>query len=312
MHYVHPKAFHIGTSMARYNGLLDFLTEIGAVEAGFHPMMANYGDTDMPRSLPSDGELLIEVAGRSCYMSFGVSPELNRNVSRVREGTAPYIDNILRQRHGSVLEHAVDTFALTGLSRVCTHELVRHRHGSYSQLSGRYVRVDRLAMTEFRQEFGTDMVREALSALPVEQRRQLKTELGVDTGDLKQDDEVYASILNARIGQILLQIESGVIELSRLLGLDHQTSMPLKKRLTSALRRLMPNGQATVIVVTANQRAWRHMIQMRTSRHAEREIRQVFALVFEQLAAWHPAVYQDAEYDTIDGIKEVTFHYGAA
>src|SRR5437660_9947300 len=77
------------------------------------------------------GEYLTEVAGRVCYMSF----------ARPRPGgNKVYLDHILEVGHGSVLEHAVWNFIFAGISRSCSHELVRHRAGwAYSQLSQRYV-----------------------------------------------------------------------------------------------------------------------------------------------------------------------------
>ena len=76
-------------------------------------------------------EKLIEVAGRTCYLSF----------ARPRPGgNAIYIKHLLEVGHGSVLEHAVWNFIFTGCSRTLTHELIRHRAGmGYSQLSQRYV-----------------------------------------------------------------------------------------------------------------------------------------------------------------------------
>jgi thymidylate synthase (FAD) len=79
----------------------------------------------------TDGERLAEFAGRLCYMS-------QRNpASRT---TRDYLENIKRQGHGSVLEHANYSILVEGVSRSLTHELVRHRAGmAYSQLSQRYV-----------------------------------------------------------------------------------------------------------------------------------------------------------------------------
>ncbi len=76
-------------------------------------------------------EVLSEVAGRVCYMSF----------SKPRPGgNNAYLDNIKDSKHGSVLEHTAWNFIITGVSRSFTHELVRHRAGfGYSQLSQRYV-----------------------------------------------------------------------------------------------------------------------------------------------------------------------------
>jgi len=75
-------------------------------------------------------EMLCEMAGRLCYMSFGKGRKTNQE----------YLGNIIEVQHGSVLEHAAWSFVFTGISRSFTHELVRHRAGfGYSQLSQRYV-----------------------------------------------------------------------------------------------------------------------------------------------------------------------------
>ena len=75
------------------------------------------------------GEALAEMAGRVCYMSYGKGRKTNRE----------FLGHIVDVGHGSVLEHAVWSFVVTGVSRSFTHELIRHRHFSYSQLSQRYV-----------------------------------------------------------------------------------------------------------------------------------------------------------------------------
>ena len=88
----------------------------------------------------SDAEALIEFAGRLCYRSW--EPGLNPNVRKFRTDRREYFENLLASGHGSVLEHANFTFVFHRVSRVFTHELVRHRAGSaFSQESLRYVRL---------------------------------------------------------------------------------------------------------------------------------------------------------------------------
>ncbi|WP_032380981.1 FAD-dependent thymidylate synthase [Rhodococcoides fascians] len=100
----------------------------GHREAIFMPDWSNAVSEDGPY----DGQALAEFAGRACYQSFEKSNAKTR-------ANADYLLNILKQKHGSVLEHASVSFYLQGVSRSLTHELVRHRHFSYSQLSQRYV-----------------------------------------------------------------------------------------------------------------------------------------------------------------------------
>src|SRR5690606_10498701 len=82
-----------------------------------------------------DAEDLIEFAGRSCFQSF------NKPNPATRANT-DYIANIIAQGHHSVLEHASATFYIEGVSRALTHELIRHRHLSFSELSQRFVNVE--------------------------------------------------------------------------------------------------------------------------------------------------------------------------
>ncbi|ANA86417.1 thymidylate synthase [Gordonia phage OneUp] len=80
----------------------------------------------------SMAQFLAEFGGRVCYQSWDKpNPKTATNQG--------YIENIQEQRHFSVLEHSSASFYIEGVSRSLTHELVRHRHFSYSQLSQRYV-----------------------------------------------------------------------------------------------------------------------------------------------------------------------------
>ena len=124
MDLVKPKVFLIGESRVVEDGLQGFLAHIGV--------------PDWTTDAPSDPERLCEVYGRLCYRSF--EPGLNPNVTRVRQGNDPYLSNVLKVGHGSVIEHAVVNFIFADVSRVFTHELVRHRAGTaISQESLRFV-----------------------------------------------------------------------------------------------------------------------------------------------------------------------------
>jgi len=86
---------------------------------------------------PFSAEHILEFAGRNCYQSWNrPNPKTARTVD--------YIRNIISQQHFSVLEHASFTVYIDGISRSCSHQLVRHRHFSFSQLSHRYVRPDKI------------------------------------------------------------------------------------------------------------------------------------------------------------------------
>ncbi|MGI8707108.1 MAG: FAD-dependent thymidylate synthase [Actinomycetota bacterium] len=189
----------------------------------------------------NDGQLLVEAAGRACYRSW--TEGLNPNVTKVRRDQKDYFLNILRSGHGSVLEHANYSFIIWDVSRVFTHELVRHRAGSaFSQESLRFVRIKDLP---FR-------IPESLEPL------------------------------RTNIVSILETLEEFQISAAEHFGLDEGgVNFHTKKEITSALRRLAPEGMSTMIIWTANIRTLRHVIQARTDRGAEEELRIVFNKIGE-------------------------------
>lgn len=261
---VEPKVFIIAETQLSTPGLGEFLESIGAGEWGVQA-----------REPASDAELLTEIAGKSCYLSFSL--DLNKNLTRVGTRTNhEYIqEQIIRTRHGSVLEHSSVTFALVDVSRVLTHELVRHRAGTaFSQVSGRYVRSDSIGYF-----------------VPKVLREQVPFAEGV-------------------FYEAFSKMEALVKVLEKHFDIDNMKDMKMKKVLTSAFRRIIGNGQANHIIFTANHRALRHIIEMRTSRGAEEEIRIVFAEVFALVAKRYPAIYHDGIVGLYDGIAEVTFPGG--
>ncbi len=82
--------------------------------------------------LRGDGtpEELLEHAGRVCYRS------------EARGEPGAFLKARIREGHESIIEHASATFEISGISRACSHQLVRHRLASYSQESQRYVEMD--------------------------------------------------------------------------------------------------------------------------------------------------------------------------
>lgn len=206
---------------------------------------------------PNAAQLLIEFSGRVCYRSW--EPGLNPNVTKVRQDQTEYFGNLLRSLHGSVLEHASYSFAFRNVSRVFTHELVRHRAGSaFSQESLRFVRL---------------------------------TDLGFRVPDALEP-------IRDQVVSLVEQLEEFQVSAAEELGLDEEgIPFSVKKEVTSALRRLAPLGLSTDIVWTANVRTLRHVIEMRTAPGAEEELRSVFGQVGEIMSAEAPGLFQDFRRD---------------
>lgn len=81
-----------------------------------------------------DPEKVIERGARTCYKS----------KEKDAEATEKFIKGIVKAGHESVIEHASATFKINGISRALTHQLVRHRHFSFSQQSQRYCSFDKI------------------------------------------------------------------------------------------------------------------------------------------------------------------------
>jgi thymidylate synthase (FAD) len=199
-----------------------------------------------------------------------LTTEKNKNISRVRS----IHDNVLgtiASGHGSVFEHCNLNFMIHNCSRVFTHELVRHRVGTaFSQTSGRYVRADKI-----------DMVYDPIL-------------------DPAQDEII----------ETLKIIEEQYKKIETKMDIDGVKDFSVKKKITSAMRRILPNGQANEIGFSVNLRSLRHTIVMRTSRHAEYEIRVIFNQIFNLVKDKYPAIFTDSVIEEVDGINEITFENG--
>ena len=258
MRSVEPEVFLVAQPAIDYDQLAAYLREVGGEQ-----WLERLDRGDLPDGKKaSDAENLAEFAGKMCYRSW--EPGLNPNVRRVHNDHEVYLQNILKQQHGSVLEHASFTFVLHNVSRVMTHELVRHRPGTaVSQESLRFVRLDEIPF------WFPDWARE--------------------------DPE-----LMKRATALLGQMEEFQLWMAEHFGLDDDgVPMPEKKHKTSFMRRFAPDGVATGIVWTANIRTLRHTIEARTDPGAEEEIRLVFGKIAEIMRAEAPALF--ADYEVRDG-----------
>ena len=219
----------------------------------------------VPWSTDADGgQALTEFAGRACYQSWSKpNPKTATNAS--------YLRHIIDVGHFSVLEHASVSFYITGLSRSCTHELIRHRHFSYSQLSQRFV-----------------PERDSEVVLPpgLEADPELQ-ELFLTAADASR--HAYTTLLT--------KLEAKFA--------DEPNAVLRRKQARQAARAVLPNATETRIVVTGNYRAWRHFIAMRASEHADVEIRRLAIACLRELADLAPAVFADFEVTTLADGSEV-------
>lgn len=190
----------------------------------------------------------------------------NANVTRIRD-----IPDNLRacfdMGHGSVFEHCQLNFVVRNCSRVFETELVRHRVGTaFSIESGRYCRSDKI-------------------------------------------DTVFDPILEGVrhiVEEAIELIEEKYRFMVDVLKLDEMQDFARKKKITSALRRILPEGKAKQVGFSCNLRSLRHIVQVRTSRHAEWEIRLVFGQIYRLVKEKYPLLFHGAKEETVDGLLEVS------
>jgi thymidylate synthase (FAD) len=253
MHRVQPEVYLVGESAIDENEIERYLQDAYG-EVGEDWYQKNVADQP---SETSASELLTELMGRLCYRSFGVG-EHNKNITKIREGNKEYIENILKSKHGSVCEHGTTHWIIKDVSRVFTHELVRHRIGmSPSQESLRYVRMD---------DFGL--------WLPEDQA--LTPEIEAACEEQFRADERFCAWLAGKLGLD-----------------DPGRNFEYKKKWTSFIRRFAPQGMATTIGITINFRSLRHVLAMRTAESAEVEIRYVFDKIAWIATERWPGLLQD-------------------
>lgn len=243
-----PEVFLIQRPSLDYSEIRRYLQKVGGLEWYDAKITPEFSTRSV-----SLGQLLVEFAAKFCYRSW--APGLNPNTTKVTDDSQKYLTGILSSGHGSVLEHANYTFIFHNVSRVFTHELVRHRAGvAISQESLRYVR---------------------LTDIPFRIPPVLEP-------------------MRAHILDLLNHLEYFQSEAAEVLDVDN-VPFSVKKQITSAMRRLAPIGLSTGMVWTANVRALRHCITMRTDFAAEEEIRIVFDEVYKVMHEECPWLFDDFE-----------------
>jgi len=269
--------------------------------------LSDIGVKDIIEQTASDGEHLIGLAAKRCYMSFEVG--LNPNITKIRRDWYVYLTNILASGHGSVLEHAAYTFAIEGVSRVFTGEMNRHRAGvSISEGSLRYIKLNDL-------------------------RYWLPTSIATpEKGDehaAKHTERVFHEVFDFIEERIrYLNVIWGIEETKpcpectkwppgspgyedmcdKCLGMKVVPVVPFhkKKKITSMLRRLIPMGVATGGIWTLNLRALRHIVALRTHPSAEEEIAMVVAKIGRYMTRECPILFDDFTEDK--GVFKPLYH----
>lgn len=218
-------------------------------------------------------ESIVASAAKLCY-----SPS---TIEGIRDGlteekTAAFVDMLAEIGHESPIEHASFTFGIEGISRACSHQLVRHRIASYSQKSQRYVNEDSFEY----------IIPPEVAAIPEAKEEFIRQMEAIDSGY-----KHLADILTAKHTETFLAD-----------GLDEKTAFSkAKKKAIEDARFLLPNACETKIVVTMNARSLMNFFRHRCCNRAQWEIKQVADLMLAECRKVAPHLFKNAGPSCLSG-----------
>lgn len=230
-----PEIEMVGKPIIEIDGMMRFLD----AHEYIWPQLTDKFDSCMSLG-DDDGEWLVECAGRNCYQSWAKQGEEPKGRTHDE-----HIKNLIEASHGACIEHANFNFVIWNISRSLSHELVRHRIASFSQLSQRYVDssdVSFVVPPAIQELAKSDPDTYKAWVEHCERSRQLYEELTTKLSDMYKD------------------IESG---------------LERRKKARQAARSVLPNATETKIFMTMNARAVRHFMELRGSKFADVEIRKL-------------------------------------
>lgn len=231
-------------------------------------------------SVPDDGDdvtRLCAFAAKGCYDSYGKDGRPCRDNQRA----------ILDHQHYSVIEHAHIGVFIEGISRACSMELNRHRTFNISQRSTRYTDEGDAAIVfgPYYSGLYNSMLGDNGSMTPTK-RRLITTALTTAESSLRS----YAQ-------QVKLLTELNPNDLD---------GPELRKWARGIARDSLPHSLETRGTWTNNLRGWRHVVKMRSNRHALPEIRRLAYYIHTALSDVTPLYFCDLEVETVDGLPEYT------
>lgn len=211
-------------------------------------------------------EKLIAEAAKLCYSAVGVD-EIEQNLNS--EEIERFVNMLMSFGHESPIEHVSFTFAIEGVSRSLTHQLVRHRIASYSQQSQRYVKLSQF---------------DYIIPPEIEQNQRAKSIFIKCMEDSQRAYDELVEILNAK------HIEGGLSEVSA------------EKKAIEDARYVFPNACETKIMVTMNARSLMNFFRHRCCNRAQFEIRELADLMLERVKAVSPIIFKHSGPGCLKGV----------
>lgn len=219
-------------------------------------------------------EEVVASAAKLCYSKVGVD-EIQENLTE--DGIEKFVSMLSAIGHHSPLEHCTFTFAVEGISRACSHQLVRHRIASYSQQSQRYVKLDKfdyiIPTAIENNEFAKDIFLNAM----------------------EQDQKAYNGIVEELMNEYIAS--SGYT----LASIPKSEYNRLEKLAIEDARYVFPNACETKIVFTMNVRTLMNFFTHRCCDRAQWEIRDLANEMLIQVKEIAPTLFKKAGASCVRG-----------
>ena len=243
---------------------------------------------------------VVAQAGKLCYSAVGVD-EITQKLTE--EEIARYVNMLANIGHESPLEHVSFTFAIEGISRACTHQIVRHRIASYSQQSQRYVKLEQFEyIIPPAIESNPEAKRIFIEAMERDQKAY------DELVDLLLEDiliDKHAADYGSCIREILKENPDAVPDRSKVLDLYAEKFLKeygkAEKQAIEDARYVFPNACETKIVVTMNARSLLHFFNVRCCNRAQWEIREMATEMLKECKKIAPALFKKAGPDCVYG-----------
>jgi thymidylate synthase (FAD) len=232
-------------------------------------------------------EKVVAAAAKLCYSSSDVD-EIMDNLNE--ENTNKFLNMIMSFGHLSPIEHASFTFAIEGVSRSLTHQLVRHRIASYSQQSQRYVKLDQF---------------EYVIPPEIEKNENAK-EIFIKA--MQEDQKAYDTLVEILKKEAEENLIQQYIEKNKLESNDKIDEKALKKIVSNAQKKaiedaryVFPNACETKIIVTMNARQLLHFFNERCCERAQWEIRKMATLMLVEAKKVAPILFKNGGPSCVKG-----------
>ncbi|CEI74349.1 MULTISPECIES: FAD-dependent thymidylate synthase [Romboutsia] len=210
-------------------------------------------------------EKVISMAAKLCYSAVGVD-QIEENLTD--ESVDRFLNMLINIGHESPLEHVSFTFAVEGISRACSHQLVRHRIASYSQQSQRYVKLDQF---EYIVPPEIEAVKEAKEVF-----------IQAMEEDQKSYDKLVDILFDKHYNNMIKDGKN-----------EKEAKRQAEKKAIEDARYVFPNACETKVVFTMNTRSLYNFLNHRCCERAQWEIRELSIEMLRQLKQVAPILFKN-------------------